>query len=118
MSVGFKIKKLREEWNLSQNKLAMELDISQSELSKIENGRAKKIDFYFMMKVCTFFNKDFVFFSIEKEMVESNNGRFDAADSLNIIVKEMKKIVEAHNRKDEQIRSLIERKTKKGINFR
>ena len=61
MSIGFKIKKLREERNLSQNKLAIELDISQSELSKIENGRAKKIDFYFMIKVCAFFNIDFNF---------------------------------------------------------
>ena len=52
MSVGFKIKKLREEKKLSQPELANILDISQSDLSKIENGRTKKIDFQLMDKVC------------------------------------------------------------------
>lgn len=47
MPVGFKIKKLREEMNLSQSKLADYLEITQSELSKIENGIAKKIDYNF-----------------------------------------------------------------------
>lgn len=39
--LGFKIKKLREERNISQEELANELNISQSKLSKIENGRIK-----------------------------------------------------------------------------
>ena len=49
-------------------------------------------------------------------MAESNNGNFSMIDSLNVIVTEMKKIAEADNKKDVQIRSLMERKTKKGIN--
>lgn len=40
-NIGFKIKKLREEKNISQEDLAEELNISQSKLSKIENGRLK-----------------------------------------------------------------------------
>ena len=37
LDIGFKIKKLREEKNLSQEQLANLLDISQSKISKIEN---------------------------------------------------------------------------------
>jgi len=40
-TIGFKIKKLREEKNISQEELAYQLNISQSKLSKIENGRLK-----------------------------------------------------------------------------
>ncbi|MFB9064534.1 helix-turn-helix domain-containing protein [Flavobacterium branchiarum] len=42
MSIGFKIKKLREQRNVSQYLLANELNISQSELSKIESNQTKK----------------------------------------------------------------------------
>ena len=44
LDIGFKIKKLREEKNLSKEQLANLLEISQSKLSKIENGRLKKIE--------------------------------------------------------------------------
>ncbi|AYN00858.1 helix-turn-helix domain-containing protein [Chryseobacterium sp. 3008163] len=40
-NIGFKLKKLRESKNISQEELAEELDISQSKLSKIENGRLR-----------------------------------------------------------------------------
>ena len=48
---------------MSQPRLADELLISQSELSKIESGKTKKIDFGFVAKVCEFFEKDFEFFA-------------------------------------------------------
>ena len=53
--LGFKIKKLREQKNVSQEQLATELDISQSKLSKIENGRTTKIDFALMTKLAELF---------------------------------------------------------------
>jgi transcriptional regulator with XRE-family HTH domain len=62
MSIGFKIKRLREEKNISQPSLAEILKISQSELSKIESGKTQKIDYLFMNKVCEFFEKDHAFF--------------------------------------------------------
>ncbi len=62
ISIGFKIKQLREKKDISQPRLAEELHISQSELSKIESGRIKKIDFEFMARVCEFFEKDFDYF--------------------------------------------------------
>ena len=52
LDIGFKIKKLREEKNLSQEQLANLLEISQSKLSKIENGRLKKIEMKLVLKFC------------------------------------------------------------------
>ena len=52
IEIGFKIKKLREEKNLSQEQLANLLEISQSKLSKIENGRLKKIEMKLVLKFC------------------------------------------------------------------
>lgn len=52
LDIGFKIKKLREEKNLSQEQLANLLEISQSKLSKIENGRLKKIEMKLVIKFC------------------------------------------------------------------
>jgi transcriptional regulator with XRE-family HTH domain len=54
-SIGFKIKKLREHKNISQKDMAFQLDISQSYLSKLENGVIEKIDFLFIQKVAEFF---------------------------------------------------------------
>jgi transcriptional regulator with XRE-family HTH domain len=51
MSVGFKIKKLREKKKLSQPELATILGISQAKLSNIENGHTKSVDFLLMNKV-------------------------------------------------------------------
>lgn len=56
LNFGFKIKKLRESCNISQELLAQALQISQSRLSKIENGRIKKIDFILMQKICDKFS--------------------------------------------------------------
>ncbi len=53
---GFKIKQLRENNNISQEQLAETIQISQSKLSKIENGRIKKIDFVLMQKICDHFS--------------------------------------------------------------
>ena len=52
LDIGFKIKKLKEEKNLSQEQLANLLEISQSKLSKIENGRLKKIEMKLVLKFC------------------------------------------------------------------
>lgn len=92
MSVGFKIKKLREEKKMSQENLASQLGITQSELSKIENGRAKKIDTLFISKVCDFFDKDCAYFINRKNTnnkKESNHNK----TSFDIIVDELKKIM-------------------------
>jgi transcriptional regulator with XRE-family HTH domain len=76
-SVGFKIKKLREQKEISQEDLAFQLDVSQSYLSKIENGAIEKLDFIFMQKVAEFFKVEPQYF-LEGDTfvndVENNNG--------------------------------------------
>ena len=71
--LGFKIKKLREQRNISQEQLATELDISQSKLSKIENGRITKIDFALMTKLSDLFEislEDFLERERERERLK------------------------------------------------
>lgn len=53
---GFKIKKLREQNNISQEDFSDILQISQSCLSKIENGKVKKIDYILIHRVLNFFS--------------------------------------------------------------
>lgn len=68
MSIGFKIKKLREDKNMSQPNLAQILGVSQGDLSKIENDQIKKIDFLFMDKVCKEFDVDFSYFTQSQQI--------------------------------------------------
>ncbi|KQK24815.1 hypothetical protein AR438_14100 [Chryseobacterium aquaticum] len=70
-TIGFKIKKLREQKNLSQEDMAHQLDISQSYLSKIENGAIEKIDFLFMQKVSDFFKIEPQYF-LDDQIVQNN----------------------------------------------
>ncbi|WP_294311395.1 helix-turn-helix transcriptional regulator [uncultured Chryseobacterium sp.] len=76
-SIGFKIKKLREQKEISQEDLAFQLDVSQSYLSKIENGAIEKLDFIFMQKISDFFKVEPQYF-LEGDTfindVENNNG--------------------------------------------
>lgn len=71
MSIGSKIRKLREGKNLSQPQLSEILNISQSELSKIENNQIKKIDFLFMNKVCDFFDTSFDYFTKSDKQINN-----------------------------------------------
>lgn len=70
-SIGFKIKKLREQKNISQEDMAYQLDISQSYLSKIENGVIEKIDFLFMQKVADFFKVEPQYF-LDDQIIQNN----------------------------------------------
>ncbi|BEV03859.1 MULTISPECIES: helix-turn-helix domain-containing protein [Chryseobacterium] len=71
-SVGFKIKKLREQKEMSQEDLAFQLEVSQSYLSKIENGSIEKLDFIFMQKVAEFFKVEPQYF-LEGDTIINNN---------------------------------------------
>ena len=72
LDIGFKIKKLREEKNLSQEQLANLLDISQSKISKIENGRLKKIEMKLVLKFCKSIDVSLDEFFENKETVDAN----------------------------------------------
>ncbi len=56
MSIGVRIKRLRESFNLSQPELASRLGISQTTLCNIESDKCKKIDFLLMVKICQEFD--------------------------------------------------------------
>ena len=72
LDIGFKIKKLKEEKNLSQEQLANLLEISQSKLSKIENGRLKKIEMKLVLKFCKSIDVSLDEFFENKETVDVN----------------------------------------------
>jgi transcriptional regulator with XRE-family HTH domain len=71
MDTGTKIRKLREEKNLSQNELALQLGISQTKLHNIESGHTLKIDHLLMHKICIFFKKDIDYF-LEDKVINNN----------------------------------------------
>lgn len=71
-SVGFKIKKLREQKEMSQEDLAFQLEVSQSYLSKIENGTIEKLDFIFMQRVADYFKVEPQYF-LEGDTIINNN---------------------------------------------
>ena len=115
MSVGFKIKKLREERNLSQPELANILEISQSDLSKIENGRTKKIDFQLIDRVCKEFDVDFEYFIEERQTnnVKKNEGTIAySVGTINHfpenIIDQIKNLITETKQKDEIIKGLRE----------
>ena len=72
IEIGFRIKQLREQKNLSQEQLANLLEISQSKLSKIENGRLKKIEMKLVLKFCKNIDIELDEFFENKETVDAN----------------------------------------------
>lgn len=107
-SVGFKIKRLRERKNISQEELAYKLEVSQGTLSKMENGMVERIDFSFMQKVCDYFEVDPNYF-LEGETVinevHTNNGVVYNKGTFNNFPEEILK-------NQEQITKLIETQNK------
>jgi len=78
MSIGVKIRRLRENKKMSQNELALQLGISQTTLHNIESDNSRKIDFLLMEKVCNIFDKDFSYFasdSVINNNVKENKGQ-------------------------------------------
>jgi transcriptional regulator with XRE-family HTH domain len=92
MSIGFKLKKLRETRNLTQENLANKLDISQAKLSDIENGRRKKeIDFELVTKICQELKVELDFFITKetKPNIRQNNSiHFDILEKLQILIED------------------------------
>ena len=78
MSIGGKIRKLREAKQMSQNELALQLGISQTTLHNIESDNPQKIDFLLMDKVCNIFDKDFHYFTNDRVInnhIKTNTGQ-------------------------------------------
>ncbi|WP_344825274.1 helix-turn-helix transcriptional regulator [Chryseobacterium ginsenosidimutans] len=108
-SVGFKIKRLRERKNISQEELAYKLDVSQGTLSKMENGMVERIDFSFMQKVCDYFEVDPSYFLNGDTIINNvhdneNNGGVMLGDNNGTINNFPEEIL----KNQEQIAKLIE----------
>lgn len=71
-NIGFKIKRLREKRDISQENLAYDLDISQSSLSRIENGNIEKVDFLFMQKISNYFDVTPDYF-LDDQIIQNNS---------------------------------------------
>lgn len=116
-TIGFKIKKLREQKDISQEDMAHQLDISQSYLSKIENGTIEKIDFLFMQKVSDFFKIEPQYF-LEGDTVindiETNNNSAVGNSSSTITINNTigENFLENLVKNQEQMNQLIEMQTK------
>lgn len=80
-TIGFKIKKLREDKKLSQENLAFSLDISQSSLSRIENGTIGKVDYIFIQKICEYFQVDPSYF-LTDPIVQNNHDNKSCSISI------------------------------------
>ena len=72
IDIGFRIKQIREQKNISQEQLANLLEISQSKLSKIENGRLKKIEMKLVLKFCKNIDIELDEFFENKDTVDAN----------------------------------------------
>ncbi|MDF2833584.1 helix-turn-helix domain-containing protein [Chryseobacterium indoltheticum] len=94
--IGLKVKNLREQQKISQEDLAFNLEISQSYLSKIENGFIEKIDFILIQKIILFFQIDLQYFLKEKK----NDSTKENVSYENILVRIKKN--------QEQINKLVE----------
>lgn len=115
-TIGFKIKKLREQKDISQEDMAHQLDISQSYLSKIENGAIEKVDFLFMQKVSDFFKVEPQYFlegdTVINDIETSNNSAVGLISTLtinnNVDADLFKNLVQ----NQEQMNQLMEMQTK------
>lgn len=72
MTIGTKIKLLRDKKQMSQNLLATKLGIGQTTLGNIESGDTKKIDFLLMDKICKVLEVDFDYFFEETKLKQIN----------------------------------------------
>jgi len=87
MNIGGKIKQLRDNSNMSQDALALELGIPQSKLQRIEKNNANKIDFLLMDKICKYFDKDFSYFmndNVINNNITNNKGQVNCGDNYTI----------------------------------
>ncbi|MCA6421242.1 MAG: helix-turn-helix transcriptional regulator [Flavobacterium sp.] len=114
MSVGIKIKRLRENKKMSQVELSTILGISQTKLCNIESNEDKSIDFNLMDKVCKLFNVGFEYFLNEQQInnVERNEGGVVGSNYGNVyhysdkIAEQIKSLVAEIKLKDQKIITL------------
>jgi len=113
LNIGSKIRKLREANNMSQEQLAMQLEVSQTKLHNLETGNLQKVDFLLMDKICEVFKKDFSYF-LEHGVVnnvEENHGQiscenFTVNNFPENILEAIQKLIDDNHEKSKIIETL------------
>jgi transcriptional regulator with XRE-family HTH domain len=113
MTIGTKIRQLRDSKKISQSDLARRLGIGQTTLGFIESGDTKKIDFLIMDKICKEFEIDFNYFLEDKQItnIKANNGTIAySVGTINnfpeSIIEQVKLLVEDNKLKEIKIKEL------------
>ena len=103
-TIGYRIKRKREEKNFSQEAMAEMLDISQKSYSNIENGKNSSINTDRLLKISEILEIDILDFFKDSENITYNNitntqDRFIInnginSEEMNTIIQSMSKIFE------------------------
>lgn len=107
MNVGTKIDKLMKQNNVTQEILALNLDVTQKTIHDIISGKTKKIVFLIMHKICDFFNVDFNYFIEEPKLKQINKDRAIGylAENQNFYLSE--KLIEQYEKRIEELKEII-----------
>lgn len=108
MTVGTKIKQLREKKGLSQPDLAYKLGISQGTLCNIESGDTKKIDFLLMDKICKEFDVDFEYFTSRASLKQINRDKSTGYLGHNQNFTVSDKLIEQYEERIKELKETIE----------
>jgi transcriptional regulator with XRE-family HTH domain len=106
MTIGTKIKNLRDSKKMSQVELAMKLGIGQTTLGSIESGETKKIDFLLMDKICKEFDVDSDYFKDPMKLKQINNDNAIGYIENQVINNLSEKLIEQY---EERIKELKQR---------
>lgn len=70
----YELGNLRRDKFLTQGQIAKALDVSSGYISKIENAKVSNVPLEFLMKMCSFYNKNFQdIFEIAEEKMRIEN---------------------------------------------
>ncbi len=108
MTIGTKIKLLRDKKRMSQGELALKLGIGQTTLGSIENGDTKKIDFLLMDKVCKEFNVEFEYFIGETKLKQINKENGVGYMSENQTFNMSDKLIEQYEERIKEYKIIIQ----------
>jgi transcriptional regulator with XRE-family HTH domain len=110
MTVGEKIKKLREEKNISMRKLAEELGVSHAHISKVEKGEVgTSVDF--LKSLANFFHIHISYFFIEEQNEFTTSQKdllFEKDLSLENIKQKFNLNIDGQPATDEEIEKMLE----------
>ncbi len=107
MTIGTKIKNLRDKKRMSQGELAVILGIAPRTLGSIESGETKKIDFLLMDKICKEFDVDSDYFKETTKLRQVNNDNAIGYIENQIINNLSDKLIEQYEERIKELKARI-----------